>query len=87
MGPPALLFLRRKVCCGFLSPLKTIASAGCETANLGYSGKHTNHYNTEVTNNNSVKFIYVFNSIKNMKFRQAPKYNYNKDTTLQACAS
>jgi hypothetical protein len=34
----------RKVCCGYLSPLKSIASVGFEPAILGSNGKHTNHY-------------------------------------------
>jgi hypothetical protein len=42
MGPPALLLPRRKVFCGFLSPLKSIASAQFEPTNLGSSGKHIN---------------------------------------------
>jgi hypothetical protein len=37
------------VCCGFLSPLKSIALAGFEPANFGSSGKHTNHYTTKAT--------------------------------------
>jgi hypothetical protein len=51
MGPPALLVrpIRRKVCCGFLSPLKSIPSAGFEPATLGSSGKQTYHYPTEAT--------------------------------------
>jgi hypothetical protein len=49
MGPPALLPIRRKLCCGFLSPLKSIASAGFEPAILGSSGKNTNHNTTEAT--------------------------------------
>jgi hypothetical protein len=35
VGPTALLLLRRKACCGLLSRLKSIASAGFEIANLG----------------------------------------------------
>jgi hypothetical protein len=52
MGPPALpalLPIQWKVCCGFLSPLKYIASAGLELANLGSSGKYTSHYTTDST--------------------------------------
>jgi hypothetical protein len=49
MGPPALLPIRRKVCCGFLLPLKSIASAGFVPATVGSNGKHTNHYTTETT--------------------------------------
>jgi hypothetical protein len=41
MGPPALLPIRRKVYCWFLSPLKSIALAGLEPATFGSSGKHT----------------------------------------------
>jgi hypothetical protein len=44
---PALLYIRRKVCQEFLAPLKSISSAGFETANIVSSGKHTNHYTTE----------------------------------------
>jgi hypothetical protein len=50
MGPSALPPTRRNVCCGFLSPLKSIASAEFEPASLGSSDKHTNHYATEATN-------------------------------------
>jgi hypothetical protein len=40
----ALLPLRRKLCYGFLSPLKNPStSVGIEPANLGSSGKHANH--------------------------------------------
>jgi hypothetical protein len=49
MGPPALLPIRRKVCCGFLSPLKCIALAGFEPATFGSSGKNTNHYTAKAT--------------------------------------
>jgi hypothetical protein len=49
MGHPALLPIRRKVCCGFLSPLKSVASAGFVPVTLGSNGKHTNHYTTETT--------------------------------------
>jgi hypothetical protein len=49
MGPPALFTIRRNVCCGFLSPLKSNALAGLETATFGSSGKHTNHYTTKAT--------------------------------------
>jgi hypothetical protein len=44
-GLPALLPTRRKVCCGFLSLLKSIVLAGFEPA----SGKYTNHYTTKAT--------------------------------------
>jgi hypothetical protein len=49
MGPTALLPLRRKACCGFCPPWKFIASAGFESANYGYTGKHANHYTSEAT--------------------------------------
>jgi hypothetical protein len=58
MGPPALLPIRRKVCCGFLSPLKIHRLGRVYlfyrvftgfTATLRSSGKHTNHYTTEAT--------------------------------------
>jgi hypothetical protein len=39
----------RKVCCGILSPLKTIGLAGFEPATFGSSRKHTNHYTNEAT--------------------------------------
>jgi hypothetical protein len=39
MGHPALLPIRRKACCGFLSPLKTIALSGAKAWNLGSSIK------------------------------------------------
>jgi hypothetical protein len=37
------------VLCGFLSPLKSIASAESEPVNLGSNGKHANHYTTDAT--------------------------------------
>jgi hypothetical protein len=49
VGPPVLLPLRRKWYCRFLSLLNSIASAGFELANLGFNGKHDNHYTTEAT--------------------------------------
>jgi hypothetical protein len=49
MGTPALLPIQRKVCCEFLSPLKSIAFAGFEPATFAASDKHTNHYITEAT--------------------------------------
>jgi hypothetical protein len=39
----------RKVCCGFLSPLKIHRLSQVQTATFGSSGKHTNHYTTKVT--------------------------------------
>jgi hypothetical protein len=48
LGLTALLPFRRKVWCGFLSPLKSIASAGFEPVNRGSNCKHANHYTTEV---------------------------------------
>jgi hypothetical protein len=45
MGPPALLPIRRKVCCGLLS----IAFAGFQPANFGSSGKHINYYIRKAT--------------------------------------
>jgi hypothetical protein len=44
--------LCRKVLCGFLSPLKSIASAGFEPANLGSKGKHANQHTTEASSIN-----------------------------------
>jgi hypothetical protein len=49
MGPPASLSLRRKACCGFLSPLKSFAFAEFELVNLGSNGKHANLYTAEAT--------------------------------------
>jgi hypothetical protein len=49
MGPSALMPLLSKACCGFLLPLKSIASAGFEPDNLGSNNKHANHYTTEAT--------------------------------------
>jgi hypothetical protein len=46
MGTPALLPFRRKECCGFLSPLKSIAKDVFEPATLGSSSKNTNRYTT-----------------------------------------
>jgi hypothetical protein len=39
----------RKVCCGFLLPLKIHRLARFESTTFGYSGKHTNHYITKAT--------------------------------------
>jgi hypothetical protein len=49
MGPPAL---SSEVRCDadFYRPYKSIASAGFERATLESSGKHTNHYTIEATN-------------------------------------
>jgi hypothetical protein len=47
MGPPALLPLQRKVCCGFLSPFKIHRPAGFKPAIPGSNVKHTNHYTIE----------------------------------------
>jgi hypothetical protein len=49
MGPPALLPIRRKVCWGFLSPLKIHRLGRFEPATLESSVMHTNHYTTEAT--------------------------------------
>jgi hypothetical protein len=46
MGPASLLPLQRKVCCGFLLPLKIHCLN--QVLAIGSNGKHTNHY-TEVT--------------------------------------
>jgi hypothetical protein len=43
-GRPALLPLRSKTCCGFLS-----STAGFEPAYLGYNGNHATLYTTEAT--------------------------------------
>jgi hypothetical protein len=49
-GTSGFIFVRRKVCCGFLSPLKkSIALAGFEPANFGSNDKHSNHYTTKAT--------------------------------------
>jgi hypothetical protein len=39
----------RNVCCGFLSPCKSVALAGFEPATFGSSGKHTSYYTTKAT--------------------------------------
>jgi hypothetical protein len=39
----------RKVCCGFLSPLKIHRLGGVRPATFGFSGKHTNHYTAKAT--------------------------------------
>jgi hypothetical protein len=46
MGPTALLPIRRKACCGFLSPRPYLNP---RTLNLGSNGKHANRYTTEAT--------------------------------------
>jgi hypothetical protein len=56
MGHPALIIIRRKVCCGFLSPLKSIALAGFEPPTFVSSGKHANHHTTKAAS-------YLLNSI------------------------
>jgi hypothetical protein len=47
--PPALLPLRRKACCGFVSPLKIDRLCWVWTRALGSNGKHTNHFTTYAT--------------------------------------
>jgi hypothetical protein len=48
----------RKVCCGFLSPLKNLSPwIGFEPATLGSSGQHSNHYTTKA-NYSFIKVIY-----------------------------
>jgi hypothetical protein len=49
MGPPALLLLQRKVCCGFLSPLKIHRLGQIWTPNFESNGKLPNHYTTKVS--------------------------------------
>jgi hypothetical protein len=58
MGPPALLPLRRKVCCGILLPLKINLIAGFEPANLGSNGKLTNPYTTYATGKTNNRLCY-----------------------------
>jgi hypothetical protein len=48
-GPPALLPLQRRVCCGFLLPIKVRHLCQFEPANLGSNGNHRNHYTTKAT--------------------------------------
>jgi hypothetical protein len=53
----------RKVCCGFLSPLKSIALAEFEPANFGSSSKHTNHYTTKATEARYLSIIHFLRGI------------------------
>jgi hypothetical protein len=54
MGPSVLFRIRNNVCCGNLSPLKSIALAGFVPAIFGPSTKYTNHYTTEATHGPAV---------------------------------
>jgi hypothetical protein len=58
IGSPFLLPFRKKVYCGFLSPLKSIALAVFEPANLGYNGKHDNHYTTQEEHRKLTYLVY-----------------------------
>jgi hypothetical protein len=60
MGPPALLPLWRKVCCGFLLPLKVHCLGWFEPMNLGFNGKHTNHYISEATGTYITSMLLLF---------------------------
>jgi hypothetical protein len=44
---PLYFLSERKMCCGFLSPLKMHCVAGFEPETFGSSGKNTNHYTTK----------------------------------------
>jgi hypothetical protein len=50
MLPSSLILSEESRAKEFLSPLKIHASTVFEPTNLGYNGKHNNHYTTEVTN-------------------------------------
>jgi hypothetical protein len=54
-----LLSLRRKVCCGFLSPLKIHRLGRVRTANFGSSVKHTNHYTNKAALYGTIRFIEI----------------------------
>jgi hypothetical protein len=49
MGPPALLPIQRKVCCGFLSPLQIHRLGGVWTRNLWVQWQAHYHYTTKAT--------------------------------------
>jgi hypothetical protein len=61
IGPPALLSFRRKVCCGFVWPLKSTASAGFKPANLGSSASTLSCYTTEATRPTLVHTLIIIN--------------------------
>jgi hypothetical protein len=56
METPALLPIQRKMCCGFLSPLKSTALAGFDPATFVSSVKYTNHYTTKATKIQALTF-------------------------------
>jgi hypothetical protein len=70
-GPPALLPIRRKLCCGFYRPYKSISSAGFEPATLGSSSKNINHYTTEATIYN--RYSYLFLAWTDVILRRLPR--------------
>jgi hypothetical protein len=50
MGPSGFISHLRELCAAdFYRPEKSIALTGFESANFGYSGKHTNHNTTKAT--------------------------------------
>jgi hypothetical protein len=55
-GTSGFTSIRRKACCGFLSPLKIHRLGRVWTPTFVSSGKHTNHYNTNATYERTVRF-------------------------------
>jgi hypothetical protein len=65
MGPSILLNFRKKVCCGFLSPLKnTLPSDGPEPAKLGPNCKKANLYTTEEDYTEPCSIIRIVNQLE-----------------------
>jgi hypothetical protein len=67
VGTPALLPIRGKVCCGFISPLKVHHLAGFEPPTLGSSNKHTNQYAIEATKSSPRKKLQEYYSNTQIK--------------------
>jgi hypothetical protein len=68
MGPPALPPIRRKACWRFLSPLKIHRLGRVWTPTFVSSGKHTNHYNTNATDERTVRFTLSLLYFRGVRF-------------------
>jgi hypothetical protein len=81
MGPPALLFLRRKVCCRVLFPLKIHHIGVVWTRELGSNGKHAYHYTTEATDDTCSRVLGRCYSAKTL----LPMVIYRYHTKYYSC--
>jgi hypothetical protein len=63
VGPSALLPIRRKACCDFLTLEESIASAGFETSDPFIQWQHDNHYTTEATTAMLISLFVSFNVV------------------------